>query len=452
MRWTDEQIWDLAIELGLDPFPTEFHTVPANVLLDVASRGISGRYTHWSHGQAFAMHKARHDWHMGRIYEVVLNSNPSLAFLLDVNSDVINLLIKCHVLGHTDFFKHNIAFQGTDRRMPTRAALRAERIRGYEERYGLAAVEQTLDDLLTVEWLVDPDGYDGAVKPDDPQHRGEYDDFLNAGKAVAETPQISYNDRKRFSGLPCRDVLAFLIAEAPLDDWQRDIANIVREDGLYFWPQIRTKTVNEGWASFWHIRMMRQLGLTDGEYTEFAKVNAGVVSAHPGQLNPYWLGLKMLEDIDKRLGRDKLFEIRRLSTDTAFIRNYLTKDLIEDLNLVRYGFKGDHAIVTEDNWEKVRDGIANDMAGRFPEIVVVDKDYDGTGALLLRHEHDGRDLKQTSAIKVLNHLQRLWRRPVVLETARQSTGRARIHSPPIHSPEFQPLKGDALNVDSQSAG
>lgn len=394
MKWTERDVWSAATAMGLDPFPTEFHTVPAHVLYDVAARGIPGRYSYWGHGKEYCGGITRHEHSMGRIYELVINANPSHAFLLDVNSDVINLMVMCHVLGHTDFFRHNRTFLDTYRDMPQRAALRAERIRAYEERYGIDAVEQTLDALLPLEFYVDPDGYRRTADPD----------------------QTDISGGIRYTGLPCRDLLAFLIAEAPLTDWQRDIANIVREDGLYFWPQIRTKTINEGWASLWHGKLMHELTLNDGEFLEYAKVNAGVVCAHHGSLNPYWLGLNILKDIEKRHGPEKLFEVRRLETDATLVRNHLTPALVEELGLVRYGAKGDQWVVSADSWEQVRDGIANDFACRMPVIQVRDRDYDGKGGLLLEHLYDGRLLKQRSTYKVLEHLYTLWRRPVYLQT------------------------------------
>jgi stage V sporulation protein R len=384
MRWTEREVWECATAMGLDPFPTEFHTVPAHVLYDVAARGMPGRFSYWGHGKEYFHEITRHEHGLGRIYELVINANPSHAFLLDANSDVINLMVMTHVLGHTDFFRHNRTFAATTRDMPDRAVLRAERVRSYEERYGMDAVEQTLDALLSLEFFVDPEGYDRPAAP--------------------------------ATGLPCRDLLAFLIAEAPLLDWQRDLASIIREDGLYFWPQIRTKTINEGWASFWHGKMMHALDLTDGEFVEFARVNAGVVGAHPGSINPYWLGLQILTDIDRRHGRERLLNVRRLETDASLVRNYLTRDLVEELGLVRYGVQGHNLVVTEDSWEQVRDAIANDFAVRFPVIEVVEKDFDEKGSLLLEHRFDGRPLKRQSALKVLGHVVALWRRPVCLRT------------------------------------
>lgn len=423
MRWTEQEIWECARSMGLDPFPTEFHTVPAHVLYDVAARGMPGRFSHWGHGKEYFHEITRHEHGMARIYELVINSNPSHAFLLDANSDVINLMVMTHVLGHTDFFKHNRAFVETPRDMPERAALRAERVRAYEERYGIDAVEQTLDSLLTIQFCVAPEGYDPTPKPGaaERERAPAYpdDELLMLGPAARSTAGPGPEESGypgRYAGLPCRDLLAFLMAEAPLEDWQRDLAAIIREDGLYYWPQVRTKVVNEGWASLWHQKMMHALDLTDGEFVEYARINAGVVSAHPGSLNPYWLGLQILMDIERRIGLEHLFTVRRLETDASLVRNYLTRELIEELGLVRYGAKGQQWVVTEDDWEQVRDRIANDFATRFPVVEVVDSDGEGNGSLVLEHLFDGRPLKRHSALKVLGHLASLWRRPVLLRT------------------------------------
>lgn len=418
MKWTQEQVLDIAKSLGLDPFPTDFHVVPSEVLYDVAARGIPGRYSHWSHGKDFYGGITRHNYKMSRIYELVINSNPSQAYLLDVNSDIINIMVIAHVYGHTDFFKHNRAFKNTNRDMPDMSVLRSERMKEYEGKYGEEQVRDMIDSALTLQFYVDEDGYNPTTKQENNERIvGIYDDILNVDRKHECNNCADCDCKKDKSpGLPCNDVLAFLITEAPLEDWEKDILSIVRQDGLYFWPQIKTKISNEGWASFWHNKIMHKLDLTDGEFVEYAEVNSGVVSSHVASLNPYWLGLQIFKDIEKRLGIEKLFEVRRLETDSSFLRNYLTKDLVEKLGLIRYGEKYDKYIVTETEWENVRDGIINDLTSRFPAIQVVNKDYDNRGVLLLKHNYDGRKLKKVSAVKVLQHIEKLWKKPVYLIT------------------------------------
>ncbi len=427
MKWSKQDILECAKSLGLDPFPTDFHIVPADVLYDIAARGIPGRYSHWSFGRDFQGGITRHDFGMSRIYELVINSNPSQAYVLDTNSEVINLLIRGHVYAHTDFFKHNRVFNDTNRDMPNTVTLRAKRIREYEEEFGEEEVRKMIDTAQTVEFYVDKNSYNPVIEKEvQNEILNPYDDILSLGKSN-KTPKEpdNYNHKKRFAGLPCEDILSFLIEEAPLENWQKDILSIVRNDGLYFWPQIKTRICNEGYASFWHSKIMHQLDITDGEFVEYAKANAGVVSSHVVRLNPYWLGLQIFRDIEKRYGMEKVFEVRKLSTDLNFIRNYLTKELIEELGLIRYYIESDseydYYILAEDGWKEVRNAIINDLGDRFPSVEVVDKDYNNQGILLLKHNYYGRKLKKYSAVKVLQQLQYLWGKPVYLETDRNGS-------------------------------
>jgi len=195
---------------------------------------------------------------------------------------------------------------------------------------------------------------------------------------------------------------------------------------LYFLPQMQTKICNEGWASYWHVRIMRELDLTDDELIAFADLHAGVLQPSPRRINPYYLGYKILEDIERRYttdgddltaAREKLFEVREIENDASLLRNYLTRELCDDLDLYAYGQQGDDVVVTDKNWERVRDSLVVELTshGR-PLIVVDDGDYRGNRELYLRHAHEGRDLDLGYAEKVLEYVSTLWGRTVHLET------------------------------------
>ncbi|HNH83688.1 MAG TPA: SpoVR family protein, partial [Acidobacteriota bacterium] len=220
-----------------------------------------------------------------------------------------------------------------------------------------------------------------------------------------------------------------------LEPWQRDIMSMVHEEMLYFVPQIQTKTLNEGWASLWHARIMRELGLEGDEYIEFAELHAGVVSPHKGQLNPYYLGYKILEDIERRWdnptaeerekygrkggeGRHKLFEVREMENDTSLLRNYLTEQLVEELDLYVYELVDDEEwTITEKRWERVRDQlVASRTNFGFPYIEVTDADYNRNRELYLTHRFEGTELDLKYGRKVLEYVQKLWGRTVHLET------------------------------------
>lgn len=383
-----EEIWAAARELGFDPLPTHFEIVPAPVVYEVAAYGLPGRFTHWSHGKAYHLLKTRHDYGLHRIYELVIHADPCQALLLESNTLLENLFVAAHVAGHADFFRHNVFFRRAGRDMAALAAVHAERVRRYESDHGVEAVERVLDAALALEphtdpWLRDPD----AVPPLRPEE-------------------------------PCEDVLLFLQHHAPeLADWERDLLAMVRAERLYFWPLVRTKVMNEGWACIAHTRILRRLELSDGDYMEFARLHAGIQAASPFAFNPYAVGYHVWERILATCGWDEARLILETEDDVAFLRNHLDRQVVEACDLFVYARQGDRWVVVEDDWEAIRDLLVlSRVRGGFPLIVVVDGDHRGRGELLLRHVFDGRELDLDEARRALAHVERLWRRPVYLET------------------------------------
>ena len=383
-----ERVWAVARELGFDPLPTHFEVVPASVVYEVAAYGLPGRFTHWSHGKAYHLLKTRHDYGLHRIYELVIHADPCQALLLESNTLLENLFVAAHVAGHADFFRHNVFFRRAGRDMAALAAVHAERVRRYESDHGVEAVERVLDAALALEphtdpWLRDPD----AVPPLRPEE-------------------------------PCEDVLLFLQHHAPeLADWERDLLAMVRAERLYFWPLVRTKVMNEGWACIAHTRILRRLELSDGDYMEFARLHAGIQAASPFAFNPYAVGYHVWERILATCGWDEARLILETEDDVAFLRNHLDRQVVEACDLFVYARQGDRWVVVEDDWEAIRDLLVlSRVRGGFPLIVVVDGDHRGRGELLLRHVFDGRELDLDEARRALAHVERLWRRPVYLET------------------------------------
>jgi stage V sporulation protein R len=437
-----EQIWSIATgKFGLDPFPTNFEIVPATVMYEVGSYSLPGRYSHWTFGKAYHKMKTMYDFGLSRIYEVVINSNPAYAFLLENNSLVQNKLVIAHVLGHVDFFKHNAYFSVTNRRMIDDAALHAVRINEYEFRYGRRVVEEFLDAVLSIEEHVDPHFFikkqrDPEAEKRDPVTRTYNYEELALPEELAAFQRESEPDPMKSEALPEKDLVWFIMKNSPvLEAWQRDIMSMVHDEMLYFVPQMQTKIMNEGFASFFHSRIMRELDLPDHEHLEFAELHAGVVSPHPGQLNPYFLGYKILEDIERRWdnpsveertklgrkggeGRNKIFEVRELENDVSFLRNYLTEDLCHELDLFVYNLVDDAEwTISEKRWDVVRDQLVSNMTNfGFPYIEVVDADYDRGRELFLSHRFEGAPLDLKYARKVLEHVFTLWGRTVHLET------------------------------------
>lgn len=439
-----EPIWEIAQGFGLDPFPVHFELVPASIMYEFGSYGLPGRFSHWSHGKVYSRMKTSYDYGLSKIYELVINTNPSYAFLMEGNSVLQNKLVIAHVLGHCDFFKHNVYFAHTNRRMVETASLNAERIRRYEHEHGQQRVERFLDAVLSIQEHIDPsDAKSAPRKKAQPEQQASspgptspYDDLFSlTADAMPRQPERKSRQEPHSPTRPEKDLVGFIMEHSrSLEPWQRDVIGIVRQEMLYFVPQIQTKTINEGWASLWHARIMRELDLSDKDFTDFAAMNAGVVAPSRQSINPYYLGVKMLEDIERRWnnpteeeqvrfgrkpgeGRKKLFEVREEESDVSLIRNYMTRDLVDRLDLYLYEREGDQWVIVDKDWEHVRDGLVARMANfGNPTILVEDGDYRHNGEMLLHHIHDGTDLDATYAEKTLEHLYTLWGRPVHLRT------------------------------------
>ena len=437
------QIWDIATnKFGLDPFPTRFEIVPATVMYEIGSYALPGRYSHWTFGKAYHKMKTMYDFGLSKIYEVVINANPSYAFLLENNSLLQNKLVIAHVLGHVDFFKHNAYFSQTNRRMVDDAATHARRINEYEFKFGRKVVEEFLDAVLSIEEHIDPNFFirknrERKLRGDDDRvlvKPGPYDDLATEQEQQARARAAAEAQADVIE--PEKDLVWFIMQHSPiLQPWQRDVMSMIHDEMLYFVPQMQTKVLNEGWASFWHSRIMRELDLPDEDHLEFAELHAGVVSPHRNQLNPYYLGYKIFEDIERRWdnptkeeqlrygrqsgeGRAKIFEVRELDNDVSFLRNYLTEDLCEELDLFVYELVDEEEwTITEKRWERVRDQLVANMTNfGFPYIEVVDGDYNRNRELFLRHRYEGAELEQRYAHKLLEYVYKLWGRPVHLET------------------------------------
>ncbi|MBX6396293.1 MAG: SpoVR family protein, partial [Alicyclobacillaceae bacterium] len=293
-----EQMMDLARGFGLDFYEMRFEICPTDIIYTFGAYGMPTRFSHWSFGKAFHRMKIQYDFGLSRIYELVINSDPCYAFLLDGNSLIQNKLVCAHVLAHCDFFKNNARFAHTSRFMVETMAASAERIRRYEMEYGKEVVEEFLDAALAVQEHIDPsetarrrpreweereDRRRRAQKPSTP-----YDDLWELDTpAEDETQEIG---TRRIPARPEKDLMLFLIEHSRvLEDWQRDILSVLREEMLYFWPQIETKIMNEGWATYWHLRIMREMDLTPEEAIEFSRMHAGVVLPSKTYINPYYV-------------------------------------------------------------------------------------------------------------------------------------------------------------------
>jgi stage V sporulation protein R len=459
-----------AREFGLDFFDVVFEIVDYDQLNEVAAYGgFPTRYPHWRHGMDYEQLARSYTWGLSKIYELVINNNPVYAYLMKANAPVEQKLVMAHVFGHADFFKNNLWFAKTNRRMIDQMANHATRVRSHIDRHGVEAVETFVDACLSLENLIDPhsafierrerreapplssaEGDDEAAPVPRLPSKGYMERYINP-PAFMEEQRARVAERaarqRRTPAEPRRDVLQFLVENAPIENWERDVLAIVRDEAYYFAPQAMTKIMNEGWAAYWHSTILTRRALTDAEVVDFADQHSGALAMSPGRLNPYKIGIELFRDIEERwdkgkfgreyddcddsdvrrrwdkklgLGRQKIFEVRRIYNDVTFIDAFMSQEFCDRLQLYVYGYDsraGRHVIVDRD-WRKVKAGLLSSLTNLGQPIVhVVDSNHENRGELYLRHQWEGMPLDEGKALDTLRNLHRLWRRPVHLETA-----------------------------------
>lgn len=414
----------LAEEWGLQPFPTDFHVVPADKMYEIASYGIPGHFSHWTYGRDYWRQKTMYDYGYSKIYELVVNANPAQAFLLETNSLLENMFVVAHVTGHSDFFANNVYFDHTNRSMIHSVSSVADRVYQYEIQHGRYIVEEFIDDILTIKEHVEPhlhtkkkDKDYNTIYQDHP-----YEDLIPEEQEMRWLHELTEENNKkfRFPFEPERDIVQFIADHGRLQEWQRDLMGAMHDEMMYFLPQAQTKVMNEGWASIIHQKMMHEIDpACDPGGIEFATLHAGVLSHNPGSLNPYWLGFNIFKRIIDLHGWDAALEARELDNDETFIRNHLDEKICRDLDLFAYAFNDPEKQweVTDTSWEDVRDALVQTKVnmGR-PYIVVRDGDYRRQGILYLKHESDGRELLPKYTTETLKSIERLWGNPVYLDT------------------------------------
>ncbi|MFG6120251.1 SpoVR family protein [Thalassobacillus sp. B23F22_16] len=440
------EITEIAEGFGLDFYPMRYEICPADIIYTFGAYGMPTRFSHWSFGKQYHKMKLQYDLGLSKIYELVINSNPCYAFLLNSNSLIQNKLIVAHVLAHCDFFKNNVRFQNTNRDMVESMSATAERISAYEKKYGKKEVEDFLNAILAIQEHIDP----SLVRPklewtwrdveemeedDEPASKPTpYDDLWKLSESSDKSIKPERRKKRKLPPRPEKDILLFIEQYSrELEPWQRDVLTMMRQEMLYFWPQLETKIMNEGWASYWHARILREMDLTSSEAVEFAKLNAGVVQPSRTQINPYYLGLKIFEDIEERYdnpteemkkrgvepgsGREKMFEVREIESDISFIRNYLTKDLCRNEDLYLFQKQGKDYKISDKDYEAVRDQLVTmRVNGGFPYITVNDGDFLKNGELYLKHHYEDVELDLEYLERTLPYIYQLWGRPVHMET------------------------------------
>ncbi|ADL49874.1 SpoVR family protein [Clostridium cellulovorans] len=429
----DLETWNAKIEklvheFGLKCYDQEFQLISYNDMIALeAYTAMPARYPHWSFGKSYEKTKTLYKYNLtGLPYEMVINTDPCIAYLMKDNTLLLQILTIAHVYGHNDFFANNRLFvEGTDASTTTEMfKLHGDRVRSYinDPSIGYAEVERILDaahalKLQTSRVVGEKRVSEQKLRQrliDDYENKVEGTDFFGKRNDVP-VPNID-----KIPIEPEEDLLYFIIKYGKLAEWEKTLLEIVRQETNYFLPQIETKIMNEGWASYWHYTILNALDLPSGLHLEFLKRHNDVIAPALGGVNPYYVGFKIFEYLDKTYGRDKIFEVRTMDRDSAFLRRYLTEDLCRELNLFEYKKTGNDYVIKEvsdeEGWKEIRNNLSSSCGlGSVPIIRVVDmskKDY----TLTLEHVYDGRELSLAYGEPTLKYVQELWGRKVVLLT------------------------------------
>jgi len=458
--------------VGLDFYETIFELVTYDQLNQIASYGgFPVRYPHWRFGMEYESLSKSYEYGLSKIYELVINNDPCYAYLMEGNEFLDQKLVMAHVFGHCDFFKNNYWFSPTNRKMMDDMANHATRIRRYMDRFGVENVENFIDLCLSLENLIDrfspytpkktatpPPELDEDSGEEPPYinqqgklkvHRGYMEKYINPPEFVQEQKRRIMEDAQRssiFPEKPERDVLNFLIHYAPLKPWQQDVLSIIRDEAYYFAPQGMTKIMNEGWASYWHSKILTEKIMDDSEIIDFADRHSGTMAMSPTSFNPYKVGIELFRNIEERwnkgqfgkewescddlsakkrwntqkgLGREKIFEVRKHYNDVTFIDEFLTEDFCVEHKMFVYKFNkrtGQYEVDTRD-FALIKKKFLFQLTNfGQPIINVVDANHNNRGELLLSHLFEGIEMQPDYMQETMKNLCAIWGRPVSVAT------------------------------------
>jgi stage V sporulation protein R len=430
-----ERLAKVARDAGLDFFDTIFELVDYKQLNEIAAYGgFPTRYPHWRWGMEYERLSKSYTYGLSIIYEMVINNNPCFAYLLRANDMVYQKTVIAHVYGHCDFFKNNYYFSKTNRKMLNSMANNAAYVRAIIEDIGQDETESFIDTCLSLENLIDihmPFKETPKKPTDEEQRRSKQvpkikskhymDTYINPKEFIEYQKmkmQQEVERSKSFPENPERDVLKFLLDHAPMTDWEKKILGIIRDESYYFAPQAATKIMNEGWATYWHSKMMTSLApLHESEIIDYCDHFAGVVASHGGQINPYKMGVELLRHIERRwdrgqfgleylsiddpkvraewnketgLGRQKLFEVRRIHNDITFIDSFLDEDFCHETKMFIYDYdrRNNRYVISGRDFSEIKKRLLQQLTNfGQPIIKVVEGNYRNRNEILLKHDH-----------------------------------------------------------------
>ncbi len=434
-------------EVGLDFFEVVFEMVSADQMNAVAAYGgFPNRYPHWRFGMEYERLSKSYTYGFSKIYEMVVNNDPCYAYLMRANSFVEQKLVMAHVYGHSDFFKNNVFFSHTNRKMMDEAGNHRSKMQRLMMRHGQDKIEDFIDICLSLENLVD---INSPVRVPNISHSSlsGNEETMGVVRGSEDAPPDSSEVEAELSlhVRPEKDVLLYLLERAPLNEWQQEVLSIIREEAYYFSPQRQSKIMNEGWASYWHSKLMTSGILDDSEVIDYADRHSGSMQMTPGTLNPYKVGIELFRDIELRWdqgrcgkayeecddmqekarwnqglgqGSDKVFEVRRLHNDVTFLDTFLTPEFCERMQLFTYDYdqKSSQYQINSRDFIEVKHRLLQMLTNGGNPVIGVLPSQVSNGELHLRHYHEGIDLKMDYARETLKNLYALWKRPIHIET------------------------------------
>jgi len=471
LRQLQKEIQGYADDYGLDYFDQVFEMCDYETINILAAQGgFPSRYPHWKFGMQFDQLTKGYRYGLQEIYEMVINTDPCYAYLLDVNNWIDQKLVMAHVYGHNDFFKNNLWFKSTDRNMMDVMANNGSKIRRYMKKYGIDRVEKFIDAVLSLENLLDVSELfeNEEVRRSRREteqvfayeNSSEYEQVDNRSDALKSFLKSAARNEKNNSATgdepekleipskipvsPQKDVLRFLMNFAPIEQWESDIIGMLREEAYYYLPQRMTKIMNEGWASYWHSKIMTERALDSSEIIDFADKHAGVMVMNEKNINPYKVGIELMRDIEHRWdtgkfgkeynectnmqekhawdlklgkGREKIFQVRQSHNDITFIDEFLTPEFCErqKLFVYKYNPRNERFEVDTRDFEGIKQKLLSQLTNfGSPLISITDANYKNRAELLLEHTHYGVDLDVSFTEQTMKNLYRIWKRPINL--------------------------------------
>jgi len=474
----EERMMQIATEeLELELCGIEFDIIPPQKMLEIMAYRQPTNISSWKYGRDYEKLRTIYDRSDkgGLPYEVVINSDPARAYLMKENTIAVQALVMAHVIGHVNFFTENEYFKESKKDIVHFMHMAQERFNSYERRFGIDEVERIVDAGHALQFHSSPFEheteeekieriYQAMKKQINVNNKSSFNDLIKSNKRIDIQEDIELANQKLLRALklqtpvePTEDLLRYIVDNSTsLEDWHKDILEILRTEGQYYWPIIRTKYMNEGWATFIHERIMNQLFdeelLTTEEHASYNYSNSMVKAEHPFAMNPYQIGSGIWKNIEERWnkgkhgdewdrledyrikdnwdkqegkGWEKCKDIMSSYQDWFFMQDFLTPDMITELNIYIFQRVDQWShydyIATKQEAKKVAKLIIDSFAhSTVPKIEIVDGNSGGNGELFLRHSHSGVDLNKTYAEKTLQHIWNLWKRPIALVTKRKN--------------------------------